>query len=87
MFPAAFVVVLALTGVMGFLAHSGARSGRAAAVAALPASDDPTVKRAERSFAILPPTLAPLMLSGLALFGAAVTLMTNTPMRVEKVRS
>ncbi len=80
-------VVLALTGLMGFMAHSDGRSGRAAATVALPASDDRTLQRAVRSFSGLPPTLSPLILSGLALFGAAVTLMASANPQLAKMRA
>ena len=67
-------LVLALTGLMGVLAHSGARGFRQqGAAAAKSISDDRTVQNALRSFANLPPTLAPLVLSGLALMGAAMS--------------
>jgi thiol:disulfide interchange protein len=69
-------VVLALSGVFGFMAHGGARGFRqqntAAAIQA--ASADKDLQRALRSYSGMPPTLAPLMLSGLSLLGALVML-------------
>ena len=64
-------IVLALTGIYGFTVHSGARGFRTQGAAAVPASEDRTVQRALRSFTLLPPPLAPLALTGLALMGAA----------------
>jgi hypothetical protein len=67
-------VVLALTGVFGFMAHSGGRNFRQTNTASLDVStQDRLVQRAVRSFSNMPPRLAPLMLSGLSLLGALVT--------------
>ena len=67
-------LVLALTGLMGVMTHAGARGFRQqGAAAARSISDDRTVQNALRSFGNLPPTLAPLVLSGLALMGAAMS--------------
>ena len=68
-------VVLALTGIFGFMAHGGARGFRQSMVASAQVGDNQALQRAVRSFSNMPPTLAPLILSGLSLFGAAVTLM------------
>jgi hypothetical protein len=72
-------LVLALSGLWGALAHSGARGFRSQGVSQIPASvtEDRTVGRAVRSFAALPPTLAPIMLTGLALLGAIAALMAS----------
>ena len=64
-------IVLALSGLYGAFVHNGARSFRAQGAAEVPASEDRTIGRALRSFTLLPPPLAPLALTGLALMGAA----------------
>ena len=79
-------VVLALAGLWGFLVHSGARSFRKNAVTSVQVGDDRTLQRAISSFSNLPPTLAPLILSGLSLFGAAVTMMARAGTRMETAR-
>ena len=68
-------VVLALTGVFGYMAHGGARGFRQNMAASAPVGDNQALQRAVRSFSNMPPSLAPLILTGLSLFGAAVTLM------------
>jgi len=70
-------VVLALTGLFGFMAHGGAKGFRQnmAASAQSQIGDNQALQRAVRSFSNMPPALAPLILTGLSLFGAAVTLM------------
>lgn len=70
-------VVLSLSGLFGFMAHSSGRSFRSQAVASVPATEDRTVRRALNSFGNLPPTFAPLMLTGLSLFGAVVALSAS----------
>lgn len=70
-------VVLSLSGIFGFMAHSNGRSFRSQAVASAPATEDRTVRRALNSFGNMPPTLAPLMLTGLSLFGAVVALSAS----------
>jgi hypothetical protein len=64
-------IVLSLSGIMGTLAHNGSRAFRANMVSSVQ-SEDRAIRRAIGSFTRLPPTLAPLMLTGLSLFGAAV---------------
>jgi lysylphosphatidylglycerol synthetase-like protein (DUF2156 family) len=67
-------VVLALSGVWGFMAHSNGRNFRQTNTASIDVStQDRLVQRAMRSFSNMPPTLAPLMLTGLSLLGALVT--------------
>lgn len=70
-------VLLALAGLFGANAHQGARGFRRQGVASAPATEDRTIRRALNSFGNLPPTLAPLALSGLAMLGAAVTLAAS----------
>jgi hypothetical protein len=69
-------LVLALSGLYGAFVHSGARDFRAQGAANVPATEDRTVNRAIRSFTLFPPTLGPLMLTGLSLLGAAGALMS-----------
>ncbi|MCW1971129.1 MAG: hypothetical protein KIH69_023720 [Anaerolineae bacterium] len=67
-------VLVALSGLFGANTHQGSRGFRQQGVASAPATEDRTIRRALNSFGNLPPTLAPLALSGLAMLGAAVTL-------------
>lgn len=68
-------VVLALTGIVGFLTHGGARGFRQQnTAAAIQAATDRDIRRALSSFSNMPPTLSPFALSGLSLMGALVTL-------------
>jgi hypothetical protein len=64
-------LVLSLSGLYGFVIHSGARGSRNEGVAKVAQQEDRTIGRALRSFGLLPPVLSPLMLTGLALLGAA----------------
>lgn len=70
-------VVLSLTGLYGFMTHQGARGFRQQGVAAAPATEDRTIRRALNSFGNLPPTLSPLALTGLSILGALVTLAST----------
>ncbi len=70
-------LVLSLSGLYGFVMHSGSRANRADRVSKVAQQEDRTIGGALRSYGILPPTLAPLMLSGLSLLGAAATLMAT----------
>ena len=71
------VAVLSLAGLYGFMTHQGARGFRQQGVAAAPATEDRTIRRALNSFGNLPPTLSPLALTGLSILGALVTLAST----------
>ena len=72
---AALFVVLALTGVYGFIEHQQGRSERAGEVAEVASSaTDRVVREALDSFASNPPALSPLALSGLSLLGVLTLL-------------
>jgi hypothetical protein len=76
-------IVLSLSGIMGTLAHSGARAFRGQMASSVQ-TEDRAVRRAIGSFTRLPPTLAPLMLSGLSLFGAYVAYLGTGTMMERK---
>lgn len=69
--------ILSLAGLFGFMTHQGARGFRQQGVAAAPATEDRTIRRALNSFGNLPPTLSPLALTGLSILGALVTLAST----------
>lgn len=74
---AVLFAILSLTGLYGFMTHQGARGFRQQGVAAAPATEDRTIRRALNSFGNLPPTLSPLALTGLSILGALVTLAST----------
>ena len=69
-------VLLAVTGLLGVNAHEGGRVRRAGVIAALPAPPTGGLAQAAGTFQRLPPTLAPLMLSGLSLLGATLVVLS-----------
>jgi hypothetical protein len=75
---AALFAILALSGLLGANAHQGGQARRAAVVAGVqPAPTDGGIRQALGTFGRLPPTLAPLMLTGLALLGAYVSFASS----------
>ncbi len=71
----ALFAVLALSGVYGFIEHLDERTHRASQVADVtPTPSDRLISEALGSFASNPPALAPLALTGFALFGALTLL-------------
>jgi hypothetical protein len=67
-------LVLSLSGIYGTVVHGGARTDRAETATKVQ-TDDRNVRRALRGFSAMPPTLGPLMLSGLSLLGAMAALV------------
>jgi len=69
------LAALALSGVYGFIEHQQGRAERAGEVAEVaPVAGDDVVGEALESFASNPPALAPLALSGFAIFGVLTLL-------------
>ena len=83
---AGLYVVLALVGLYGFSVHLSGRARHQQAAAAVPQSNDRTIRRALTSFARNPPLVPPLALSGLAALGIVSLLGAGAEAPATQVR-